>query len=234
MVKMTPLHSRYLRSLAALNDLPVGASAWFWVTTPCADGLPFFALVSQKSDPDGAKLVRRAQWLADQRAPVFSARGVVRRLQSGMLTLSTDAPLAPVGAVYAALCQRAPMPDILVIQLEDGSVSATRLLQDLQPLSDALGAMDAGEMRWFSISDTAQPDRLQLAAQREALGDVALVGQLRCCGGGDYLMRVEAAKAQDLGAALQQWGPLATAWPTLQALSCARIVTRKPRARKST
>lgn len=233
-VQMPTLDERYQRSLSALNDLPAGSSAWFWVTTPSTDGLPFFVIVPQDTDPDGKKFVRRAQWVADQEAPLFTARGAVRRLASGLLTLSTTAPVEAMRVVYAGLCQRAPMPDLLVMQLDGGRVVATQLLQDLQPLSAAVEAMAPGETRWFTLSDSARPDRLQVAADRSTLrADAPVRGQLRCTDSGDFLLRIDADQARPLVSDLQQWGRQAAAWPPLQALSCARIVVRNPKLRKS-
>lgn len=225
--QMPSLDQRYSQSLAALNNLPAGAAAWLWIAAPCSGAPPFFVIVPQDTDPSGRKLARRAQWVAEQSAPTATARGLVRRLQSGLLTLSTDAPIDPIRVLYAGLCGRASMPDLLVMQLREGRVVDAQWLQDLRPLAEDLGKMAPGETRWFTLSDGASPARLRVAADRAALDSRAAVrGQLRATDGGDFLIRVDSQQSRALVSALQQWGRQAAPWPVLQALTCARIVSK--------
>ena len=225
---MSTLQKRFARSVDDLRALSVGESAWFWVAI--SPEMPFFVVVPQAADPAGERLVSRATWAASQQSPHFTARGVVRRLPSGLLTLTTTATLDAVSAAYAALCQHAGMPDLLVMQLTGEAVGATRLLQDLSALEASVAALAVGETRWFSVAEQTTPDRVQLSTTRPAGG---LRGQLRRTADGAFRLRIDADQARPLGLALQQWGRQVTHWPTLHALSCATVTLRSPRARKS-
>jgi len=223
---MTSLQERFSRSHDALVALPAGEAAWFWAAAPCADGLPFFVVVGQSSDPDGARLVKRARWVAAQQAPTFTVRGVARRLQSGLLTLSTAAPLDAVSAMYDGFCRRGAMPDIALMRLDGARVVESRLVQDLSALEQAVSTLAPGEVRWFSVTDTQRPARLTLSVERSGLaGHDGVIGQLRR-GRGGFQLRVSASSARMLGGAMQQWSRQVVSWPALSALAAGRIVAR--------
>ncbi|MFT4979654.1 MAG: hypothetical protein ACI8S6_005566 [Myxococcota bacterium] len=201
------------------------------------EGTPFFVLVGQDSDPDGKTFCNRVGWVVcDREQPARAIKGVVRRLSSGRRTYSTTDDLDLASHLYTQLCLIAAAPDMLMLAMGDGSITGSRLVENLSIDDDLVASLRAGERAWFCLVDREASTRLVVDRDRDGIcqrlgeevsGEAAICGQVQRDRCGNLRLLVRSAAAPRLRRAIAQWGQTgAASWPALRALPGAPIIAR--------
>lgn len=224
-------HPRLLSGLKSIDSLTSGQNMWFWMTTAGPDGAPFLVLVSQAADPEGVTFMQRVRWTirtSGRLAPFV--RGVLCRTSSGQLTLATQDDLGEVETIYAALCRRVALPDLLLLRLDGERIASSRLAENLAASEETLARLRPGEVASFFLESGEQTARIFVdpdhsVVKRRATG-AAIVGKVRRSGKGNLVLRIRPDAVGQIGAALQRWSEHHAGWAALGSLHTARITVR--------
>lgn len=218
-----------------LMTLPVGRHALLWIAG-YADGADV-VLSSSKRQEAHVAAIKAA--LARQGRPQQMAQGVLTRLSTGTLALSTRGDVAQLASLYAALCRSEggdAFPDVSIVKMDQARPTDGLTARNLSADQQALAQARAGETGRFCVlvGKGGQPevvvgtdrDALQRRVEARAAALAAPVkllrGQLRHTDRG-FVLRSK-APAPRLASMLQSWvAANAAAWPDLTDLSTARI-----------